>query len=42
MSKVWAVDAIALFSQQNWTPLTVPCGFWRDYIFGKTMGRFDM
>ena len=23
MGKVWAIDAIALFSQQNWTPLTV-------------------
>ena len=32
MGKVWAVDAIALFSQQNWTPLTVPLGFWRDKI----------
>ena len=31
-SKVWVVDGIALFSQQNWTPLSVPCGFWRDYI----------
>ena len=36
MGKLWAVDAIALFSQQNWTPLTVPCGFWRDYIFKVT------
>ena len=30
MGKVLAVDAIALFSQQNWTPMTVPLGFWRD------------
>ena len=47
MGKLWAVDAIALFSQQkfdtialfsqqNWTPLTVPCRFWRDYIFKVT------
>ena len=33
MGKIWAVDAIALFFRQNWTPLTVPCGFWRVYIF---------
>ena len=36
MGKVWAVDAIALFSRQNWTPLTVPLEFWRDYIFKVT------
>ena len=33
MGKIWAVDAINLFSQQNWTRLTVPCRFLRDYIF---------
>ena len=36
MGKVWAVDAIALFSQQDWTPLTVPCRFGRYYIFKVT------
>ena len=36
MGKVWAVGAIALFSQQYWTPLTVPCWFWRNYIFKVT------
>ena len=30
MGKVWAVDAIALLSPQNWTPMTVPVGFQRD------------
>ena len=30
MGKVWVVDAMALFSRQNWTPLTVPLVFWRD------------
>ena len=33
MKKIQAIDAIALNSQQNWTPLPVPCGFWRDHIF---------
>ena len=32
MGKLWAVDGIDLLSQQNWTPLTVPCWFWRDYV----------
>ena len=32
MSKVGAVDAIALFYQQKWTP-TVPRRFWGDHIF---------
>ena len=32
MGKVWAVDAIAKLSRQNWTPLTVPLGFWRDQV----------
>ena len=37
MGKAWAVDTIALFSQQNWTPaMTVPCEFRRDYIFKVT------
>ena len=32
MVKVWAVDDISLFSQQNYTPLSVLFGFWRDDI----------
>ena len=31
MGKVWADDAITLFSQYNQTSLTVPCWFWRNY-----------
>ena len=36
MGEIWAVDVIALFSQQNWTPLTVASGFWRNYTFIKS------
>ena len=36
MGEVWAVYVIALDFLKNQTPLTVPCGFWRDQIFKVT------
>ena len=35
MGKVWAIDAIALFSQQNWIPLTVFHAGFGEIIFLK-------
>ena len=35
MGKVWAIDAIALFSQQNWIPLTVFHAGFEEIIFLK-------
>ena len=35
MGKVWAIDDIASFSQQNWTPLTVLHAGFGDIIFLK-------